>query len=85
VVSNLGSSAFAAVGQQQLMVDDLNSIEAEIAGGLTADAIAGLQLLRSRVDGCPSTPDGDDWIIDCTAQMQIRGLIDQVIGKLGGP
>jgi uncharacterized delta-60 repeat protein len=85
VISNLNSGAFAIPSQQQMMIDELNDIETEITAGLTADAIAGLQSLRSRVDGCPSTADGDDWIVDCTAQTQVRGLIDQVIGKLAGP
>jgi len=41
-----------------------------------------LQDLRRKVDGCGSAADHDDWLADCTAQVRVRTLIDQLIANL---
>ena len=46
-------------------------LEGEIEEGITA-----LENLRRRFDGCPPESDGNDWIIDCDAQLRVRDLID---------
>ena len=45
-------------------------------------AIKQLEHLRTRVDGCGTEPDQNDWIVDCTAQVQVRTLIDLFIANL---
>jgi len=47
-------------------------------------ALSLLGQLRGHLNGCGTTPDSDDWVIDCAAQTRLRGLVDQVIYKLGG-
>jgi uncharacterized delta-60 repeat protein len=84
VVSQLPDSEFAAgAGQKAGIIQALDTIETQITAGMTADATTALQSLRSQMDGCGAQADGDDWIIDCGSQEQVRGLIDQLIGKLG--
>jgi hypothetical protein len=36
------------------------------------------------VDGCGSTADMNDWIVDCPSQIAVRDLIDTLITGLGG-
>ena len=38
--------------------------------------------MRRRVDGCGTAADQNDWIVDCTAQLQVRTLIDLFISNL---
>ena len=52
------------------------------APGVDLEAVKELQKLRERVDGCGAVADQNDWIIDCTAQAQIRGFIDLLITNL---
>lgn len=82
VVSQLAPSVFALAGQQAAIVQELDVIEAQITAGLADSALAGLNSLTSRMDGCGTAADGTDWIVDCAAQQRVRGLIDQLIGKL---
>jgi len=64
------------------MLSRLEDIEASIAAGDISGAIRALRNLRRTVDGCGSSPDRNDWIEDCTAQVQIRDLIDLLITNL---
>jgi hypothetical protein len=34
------------------------------------------------MDGCGSTADNTDWIVDCTAQLEIRALLDLLVDNL---
>lgn len=38
--------------------------------------------LRLRVDGCGATADGDDWIVGCASQLEIRALLDVLLANL---
>jgi len=69
-------------GQRNAMLSRLEDIEASIAAGDISGAIRALRNLRRTVDGCGSSPDRNDWIEDCTAQVQIRDLIDLLITNL---
>lgn len=82
VVGQLPASAFASPEQQSAIIQELDTIESQIASQQTASAVAGLESLRSRMDGCGATPDGTDWIVSCPDQVQVRGLVDQLLGKL---
>jgi TolB protein len=83
-VSALPRSDFAngAPGHLTAILSRLDHVESLIAAGETADAVSALDDLRLRLDGCGTTADRDDWIVDCAAQLQIRALIDQLIGNL---
>lgn len=39
-------------------------------------ALGILGLLDKRIDGCGDTPDQNDWIVDCDAQVKFRTLLD---------
>jgi len=60
----------------------LDVVEVQVAHGHTAQAIKALKQLRQGVDGCGATPDKDDVITNCTAQIKIRGYIDLLILNL---
>ncbi|HEY6561404.1 MAG TPA: hypothetical protein VI072_29225 [Polyangiaceae bacterium] len=45
-------------------------------------AIHKLDILRTRLDGCGATPDKNDWIHDCPAQVEIRALVDRLLAEL---
>jgi len=47
-----------------------------------AEAIRKLKNLRRRIDGCGMSPHPNDWIVDCTAQNEIRELIDLYLANL---
>jgi thrombospondin type 3 repeat protein len=69
-------------GHRSSMLSKLENIESLVANGAPNKAIAQVQILRGHVDGCGLTPDNDDWIVDCTAQVQIRSLLDLYISNL---
>jgi hypothetical protein len=45
-------------------------------------ALTELDHLRSKMDGCGTTSDNTDWIVDCTAQLEIRALLDLLVDNL---
>lgn len=90
-VADLPASAFApsrsSGGNRTAINSRLEDIEGQIAVGDTEDAIRLLRDLRRKVDGCleptGTTPQTDDWIVDCAAQIEIRSRIDHLITSLG--
>jgi hypothetical protein len=44
-------------------------------------ALDKLMTLRSRIDGCGVVPDGNDWIIDCAIQTEVRMLVDLLVAN----
>jgi uncharacterized delta-60 repeat protein len=85
VVSSLVASAFATPGAQAAIQATLAAAEGDILAGQASAAVTALDALRLQIDGCGTAPDGDDLIVDCASQIQVRTLVDQVIAKLGGP
>lgn len=69
-------------GLRTAMLAILDNVEKRVAGGKITQAIQLLQNLRLRVDGCGAAADGNDWIVDCTAQIEIRGYVDLLIDNL---
>ena len=69
-------------GQRNALLSRLAEIEQSIADGNTESALRALHNLRRRVDGCGVEADQNDWIIDCTLQVEIRGLIELLILNL---
>jgi hypothetical protein len=55
------------------------AIETMFLAGEIEEGITALENLRRRFDGCPPESDGNDWIIDCDAQLRVRDLIDLLI------
>jgi uncharacterized delta-60 repeat protein len=80
-VSGLPSADFLA-GTQPTIIAGLQQIDADIAANDAPGALSALATLRTHLDGCGSAPDAGDWVTNCGAQTQIRGLIDQVAAKL---
>jgi hypothetical protein len=78
-INNLAASAFRAGGNRTAMLSILDNLERQVAKGQIDQATKELQKLRERVEGCGAVADQNDWIIDCTAQAQIRGFIDLLI------
>jgi hypothetical protein len=88
-INALPNTAFRDLGRdpglRNSVISKLDSIEALVAKGDTTKAIAQVELLRGRVDGCASTAgtaDKDDWIVNCAAQIQIRDLLNLYITNL---
>jgi Bacterial TSP3 repeat len=70
-------------GLRNAMLAQLDAIEIDIANGRRGAAIQNLGRLRTNVNGCGAAADGNDWIIDCLAQQEIRALIDLLVSNLG--
>jgi hypothetical protein len=83
-ITALPDSAFNSTGpgNKTALLSVLDDVEAAVAIDDIDEAIRKLENLRRRVDGCGSEPDMNDWIIDCTAQLQIRDFIDLYISNL---
>ena len=69
-------------GQRQAILDILDSIEQEILSGNIRSAKQQLNNLIKRLNGCGSSADNNDWIVDCTYQIEIRDLIVAVRDSL---
>ena len=85
VVSELPESAFqnGAEGIRDAIESLLEEVERLIAAGRNDVALQKLENLRRRADGCGTAADTNDWIVDCAAQIELRGLIDALIVGLG--
>jgi hypothetical protein len=84
VVNGLPSGAFATPALRATFIARLEAIELQIAAGHRDSAIAELGKLGLRVDGCGGAADGDDWIVVCPSQLQIRSLIGLLAASLAG-
>lgn len=73
-------------GNRRAFLTRLDGLEAMIVGGDLSTALAEVESLRKRVDGCDGTtgerPDRNDWIITCADQRAIRSLLDTLAGNL---
>jgi hypothetical protein len=74
--------AFSAQGHKTSFLANLKGVQNAIDAGDTADAAAKLNALLKRVDGCGTGPDRNDWVTDCTAQVEIRNLIYNLLEGL---
>jgi hypothetical protein len=69
-------------GVRNALLSQLENVERTVARDQSDQAIHHLENLRRHLDGCGATPDGNDWIVDCGAQIQIRDLVDLLITNL---
>jgi hypothetical protein len=63
-------------GLREAMINTLNDAELAIASDKVDVAMVLLVNMRKHLDGCGLSPDRNDWIVDCIAQITIRELID---------
>ena len=82
-ISAIPTSALANgdAGLRTSMNSLLDSAELRIAKGDKFGKLSTLVTLRSRIDGCGSSSDKNDWIVDCGVQIQIRALVDIIIAN----
>jgi len=70
-----------AAGNKNSILNLLGDAEVlQIKGNVRA-ALDKLTTLRRRIDGCGVAPDGNDWIIDCAIQTEVRALVDLLIAN----
>ncbi len=85
-IAALGDEAFKdsspGKGLREALTKNLENVERAVARGQHAKAVQHLENLRKHLDGCGAEADGNDWIVDCGAQIQIRDLIDLLIANL---
>jgi hypothetical protein len=81
-VNALADSAFKGNGHRTAILAHLRNIEKRVLMGDVEQALNELGHLRSKMDGCGTEPDNTDWIVDCTAQIQIRTLLDLLVLNL---
>jgi hypothetical protein len=80
----LPGSAFKPPGEGTLNAfgTRLDEIEALLLRHKERTAIKKLLDLRLRVDGCGTSPESNDWILECGAQVVIRSLLDVLIAHV---
>jgi hypothetical protein len=85
-IAGLPASAFAPPGQgtRNAAINRLDAAERRLLKGDVDGALQILGNLVPRVDGCGAIADGNDWISDCTAQLEIRELLELLIANLEG-
>jgi hypothetical protein len=81
-INALPDSAFIAPGFRQALLARLNAAERWVELDKIDPALRRLELIRADLDGCGTEPDINDWIVDCTAQVQIRQLVDLLVMNL---
>ena len=81
-IAGLDGSAFKGNGHRTAILAHLDNIEKRVLQGKVDQALNELSHLRSKMDGCGIEADNTDWIVDCTAQVQIRALVDLLITNL---
>ncbi len=82
IINALPSTVFKGVGNRTAILSQLDTIETMVSMGQVDQAVKELKTLRTRVDGCGGSADGNDWVVDCTEQTNIRTLIDLLMGNL---
>jgi len=81
-VSMLDPSAFKGNGHQTAILAQLDNVENKVSQGKVDQALTMLAHLREKMDGCGTSADNTDWIVDCTAQIEIRALLDLLVTNL---
>lgn len=81
-LSALPDTVYKNEGQYEALQNRLDEVEASLLANETDEALDELAAIRLKVDGCGSTPDNNDSIVDCASQLEIRSLIDILIKNL---
>jgi hypothetical protein len=69
-------------GNRNAMLNLLADAESHLRRGRIKPALDKLTTLRSRIVGCGSGSDSNDWITDCAEQVRIRQLLDILIANV---
>jgi hypothetical protein len=69
-------------GNRNAMMNLLNDAEALLLKRNRRAALDKLMTLRMRNDGCGVVSDGNDWVLDCAIQTELRTLIDLLIANV---
>jgi hypothetical protein len=69
-------------GNRNAMLNLLNDAEALLLKRNRKAALDKLTTLRMRNDGCGVVADGNDWVLDCAIQTELRTLIDLLIANV---
>ena len=75
----------AGGGQRTALLSTLDAAERLLARGRTERAVALLAGLRGHLDGCGVAAERDDWIVACETQLEVRTLLDLLLGNLAAP
>jgi hypothetical protein len=78
----LPASDFKRGNTRDAMMDRLEKARRALKGNDRGRAVNDLTDLLQRVNGCGSSPDSNDWIIACNAQLEIRNSLNIVIAGL---
>jgi hypothetical protein len=83
-VESVPESSFKSTGggSQTAVLARLEAVESSLLNGKDAAALKELADLHSRVDGCGSTADNNDWITDCASQLAVRSVIELLIDNI---
>jgi hypothetical protein len=86
-INSLPAEAFRSTGPgtRTAILAHLETIEAKIAAGRIENALQQLSNLRRHIDGCGASPDTNDWVVECTAQIQLREYLDLLVANLMAP
>ena len=82
VVAGLPDASFRGRGERTAVLAGLDAAELRLAAGRRDLAVARLRSLRTHLDGCGSAPDGDDWVVDCADQLEVRAAVDLLLANL---
>ena len=82
VVNGLAAGAFSNPQHRETIVTRLEAIENSIAQGQRGAAINEIGNLMTRVNGCGSTADQNDWIVSCPDQLLVRSLLELLATNL---
>jgi uncharacterized delta-60 repeat protein len=82
VVNTIPGQHFHSEGNRNAFLHRLDNIEAQIAAGDIEGALTELQNLRRRLDGCGTSPDSNDWLLDCSSQLAVRASLEALIAAL---
>ena len=85
ILAGLADSAFKGNGHRTAIGAHLDNVNKQILMGHVDQALNELAQLRTKMDGCGTSADNTDWIVDCTAQVQMRTYLDLLVTNLGGP
>jgi hypothetical protein len=70
-------------GYRQDLLDKALTVYDQISQGDIKGARQKLEKdLRAKMDGCPTSPDANDWVTDCDWQYSLRIWIDDLIQSL---
>lgn len=87
IIGGLQPSDFIHPNRKKSLINKLNAVLFNVDKGDFQQARDKLVSdILPKIDGCaesePPTPDGNDWIIDCPAQVQVRLLLQEAVSLL---